>query len=820
MIVAFGNIKLKLFYYIEADTVKRRSKNTSDADSTKIMETENQPIDPEKTAEATLTVSANGKTENVKTKPVKSEKTSMNTAAGTSKTAGEAAASEPKAITAKALALSGDHIKIIEARHHDPFSTLGRHPKSDHVEITVFQPYAESICLGNNGPKFERIPYTDFFVYKAQKDELPQHYKLTWVDKNGYAHENYDAYDFGKQLPDFDIHLFGQGKHWHIYQKLGAHLHSADGIDGVFFAVWAPNAARVSVVGDFNRWDGRCNPMRNLGGCGIWEIFIPGLKAGCLYKFEILNRDTNEILVKSDPYGQQFEFRPSTSTMVVKENSYHWLDHQWMGNRVHHNWLRQPMSIYEVHLGSWRRDNQGNFLSYRALANELVDYVKQMGFTHIELLPITEHPLDVSWGYQTTGYFAPTSRHGTPDDFRYFVDICHQNNIGVILDWVPAHFPKDAFALARFDGSALYEHEDPRKGEHRDWGTLIYNYGRNEVKNFLLASAIYWLEEFHLDGLRVDAVASMLYLDYSREANDWIPNMYGGNENLEAIDFLRELNAVTHDQHPGTVMMAEESTAWPQVTRPTWTGGLGFSMKWNMGWMHDTLAYMSQDPVHRMHHHDQLTFGLLYAFTENFVLPFSHDEVVHGKQSLVNKMPGDEWQRFANLRLLLTLMYAYPGKKLLFMGCEFGQGTEWSATRELDWYILDYAHHRGIQTLVKDLNHLYKTHPALFTHDFEHQGFEWIDCHDIQQSIISFRRKCEFEDLVVVLNFTPVPRENYRIGVPEAGTYTEIFNSDSGYYDGSNRGNGAVLSEPTPWMNLSHSINLTLPPLGGIILKL
>ncbi len=489
-------------------------------------------------------------------------------------------------------------------------------------------------------------------------------------------------------------------------------------------------------------------------------------------------------------------------------------------DRIGHNWLHEPMSIYEVHLGSWRRDNLGNFLNYRELAVQLVDYVKEMGFTHVELLPVTEHPLDASWGYQTTGYFAPTSRHGTPDDFRYFIDTCHQNGIGVILDWVPAHFPKDSFALARFDGSALYEHEDPRKGEHRDWGTLIYNYGRNEVKNFLLSSAIFWLEEFHLDGLRVDAVASMLYLDYSRNDNDWIPNMYGGNENLEAIDFLRELNTVTHDQHPGTVMMAEESTSWPQVTRPTWTGGLGFSMKWNMGWMHDTLAYMSQEPIHRKYHHDQLTFGMLYAFTENFCLPFSHDEVVHGKGSLVSKMPGDEWQRFANLRLLYTLMYTYPGKKLLFMGCEFGQGTEWNFNKALDWYVLDYPHHKGVQSLVKDLNQLYKKHPALYQHDFDHQGFDWIDCHDVQQSIISYRRKTEHEDLIVVLNFTPVAREQYRIGVPVAGTYTEIFNSDSGYYDGSNVGNGAALSEPTAWMNQPHSISLTLPPLGAVILKL
>ena len=717
--------------------------------------------------------------------------------------------------------LSADFIKITEAKHHDPFSILGRHRKNKQDQVTVYLPYAESVCFSHNDAALTRVPNSDFFEYSIENGQvIPEHYQLSWLDKDGNTHKNYDPYTFGTQLPEFDQHLFGEGKHWHIYQKLGGHLHTADGIAGVFFAVWAPNAGRVSVVGDFNRWDGRCHPMRSLGGGGLWELFIPDLQEGCLYKFEILNRDSGQILVKTDPYGQQFEFRPNTSSVVTREDSYVWQDQQWMTDRVQRNWLHEPMSIYEVHLGSWKRDDKGNFINYRELAVQLVNYVKQMGFTHIELLPITEHPLDASWGYQTTGYFAPTSRHGAPDDFRFFMDTCHQNDIGVILDWVPAHFPKDSFALARFDGSALYEHEDPRKGEHRDWGTLIYNYGRNEVKNFLLASAIFWLEEFHLDGLRVDAVASMLYLDYSREEGDWIPNMYGGNENLEAISFLREMNEVTHAQHPGTVVMAEESTSWPQVTRPTWTGGLGFSMKWNMGWMHDILAYMQEDPVHRMHHHNQLTFGMLYAFTENFTLPFSHDEVVHGKGSLVSKMPGDEWQRFANLRLLYTLLYTYPGKKLLFMGCEFGQGTEWNFHKALDWYVLDYSHHRGVQTLVKDLNQLYKTEPALYQHDFDYQGFEWIDCCDVQQSIISYRRKHGEEELLVILNFTPVVRENYRIGVPKAGSYKEVFNSDSSYYDGSNTGNGIIVSEPKEWMGQLNSVRLTLPPLGGVILKL
>ncbi|MGZ8153170.1 MAG: 1,4-alpha-glucan branching protein GlgB [Methylovulum sp.] len=716
--------------------------------------------------------------------------------------------------------IDSDSIKIIEAKHHDPFAVLGRHPSNDGVVVKCYLPYVESLSFANGGPNIPRIPGTDFFQYTAEADELPAHYLLSSIDKDGSERTYYDPYDFGVQLPEFDRHLFAEGKHWHVYQKMGAHLHTVDDISGVLFTVWAPNAGRVSVVGGFNRWDGRCNPMRSLGGSGIWELFIPGLEAGCLYKFEILNRQSNQIMVKTDPYGQQFELRPNTSSIVVQDTTYQWQDDNWMKTRSSHDWLHEPMSIYEVHLGSWRRNPQGEFLTYRELASELVAYVKELGFTHIELMPITEHPLDASWGYQTTGYFAPTSRFGTPDDFRFFIDACHQNNIGVILDWVPAHFPKDSFALALFDGTALYEHEDPRKGEHRDWGTLIYNYGRNEVKNFLLSSAIFWLREFHLDGLRVDAVASMLYLDYSREKDDWVPNQYGGNENLEAIDFFRELNTVTHEQHPGTVMMAEESTAWPQVTRPTWVGGLGFSMKWNMGWMHDILSYMSENPIHRRFHHDQLTFGMLYVFTENFTLPFSHDEVVHGKGSLLSRMPGDEWQRFANLRLLYTFMFTYPGKKLLFMGCEFGQGTQWNFNETLDWYVLDYPHHKGVQTLMKELNAIYTAESPLYQHDFDHQGYEWIDCHDVEQSIISYRRKDGDKELIIVLNFTPVVRENYRIGVPLAGVYQEIFNSDSSLFDGSNITNCEVSSDDIAWMNLPQSISLTLPPLGGMILKL
>ena len=714
--------------------------------------------------------------------------------------------------------LDSDLIKITEAKHHDPFSVLGLQNIQGEDLIRVYLPYAETVSIGDAGANMQRIPDSDFFEY-SPAESLPEHYVLNWQDKDGGQHTDIDPYSFQSIMPEFDRHLFGEGQHWHIYQKLGAHIRTVDNIAGVYFAVWAPNAQRVSIVGEFNRWDGRCHPMRSLGSSGIWELFIPGLSEGCLYKFEILNRQTGELLVKTDPYGQQFEFRPQTAAIVTDPKHYQWSDQNWITAREQRDWLHSPLSIYEVHLGSWQRDDLGNFLNYRQLAEQLVTYVKNLGFTHIELLPITEHPLDASWGYQTTGYFAPTSRHGSPDDFRYFVDYCHQHGIGVILDWVPAHFPKDSFALGRFDGSPLYEHEDPRKGEHRDWGTLIYNYSRNEVKNFLLASAVFWLEEFHLDGLRVDAVASMLYLDYSRENGDWIPNCYGGNENLEAIDFLRHLNSVTHQHMPGTLIMAEESTSWPQVTRPTWTGGLGFSMKWNMGWMHDILTYMQQQPIHRSYHHDQLTFGLLYAFSENFILPFSHDEVVHGKGSLLNKMPGDEWQRFANLRLLYTLMFTYPGKKLLFMGSEFGQGSEWSFNRNLDWYVLEYSHHHGVQSLIKDLNRLYVEQPALHELDFDGKGFEWVDCHDVQQSIISYRRKSEHDEVLVVLNFTPVPRKSYRIGVPEPGTYSVILNSDSGFYAGSNVGDSSVSSEEEPWMNLDHSICINLPPLAGVVLK-
>ncbi|WP_018231401.1 1,4-alpha-glucan branching protein GlgB [Thioalkalivibrio thiocyanodenitrificans] len=709
--------------------------------------------------------------------------------------------------------------RVLDARHHDPFAVLGRHPLDGQSLVRALLPRAvEAWVVEASDAPMQRLDDTDLFQW--QGDSLPDRpYRIRWSDGHGHEQVAYDPYAFAPQTPDFDVHLFNEGRHWHAYRIMGAHSHTVDDVEGVRFAVWAPGAERVSVVGDFNRWDGRVHPMRVRGGSGIWELFIPGLEPGCLYKYEIRNRDTGEILIKTDPYGQQFELRPRTAGVVPAPDRYDWGDSDWLAARHGDQWLHRPMSIYEVHLGSWKRGPEGEFLGYRELAHALVDYVKAMGFTHIELLPITEHPFDASWGYQTTGYYAPTSRFGTPDEFRYFVDHCHENGIGVLLDWAPGHFPKDRHALARFDGSALYEHEDPRKGEHREWGTLIFNYGRNEVRNFLVSSALYWVEEFHIDGLRVDAVASMLYLDYSREAGEWEPNRYGGNENLEAIDFIRELNNVVQGQHPGALIVAEESTSWPQVTRPTWLGGLGFSMKWNMGWMHDTLEYFGKDPIHRHFHHDQLTFGLLYAFTENFVLPFSHDEVVHGKRSLLYRMPGDEWQRFANLRLLYTYMWAYPGKKLLFMGSEFGQGDEWDAAGQLDWYLLDFPPHQGIGALVSDLNRLYREVPALHRLDFDWPGFEWIDCHDAAQSVLSFLRRADDDLVIVALNFTPVPREGYRIGVPRPGTYRVLLNSDSEHYGGSNAGNPAAHSEDIPWMGHPHSIVLTLPPLGGLILS-
>ncbi|MCG6863990.1 MAG: 1,4-alpha-glucan branching protein GlgB [Thiogranum sp.] len=719
------------------------------------------------------------------------------------------------------VSMDQDFERIAQARHHDPFSVLGRHRENGSDLIRAYLPRADEVSIAEGNIPLERVSGTDLFEWRGDAGAVPEHYHLVWRHA-GHEHIAHDPYNFPPQLRDFDLHLFGEGKHRHAYRILGAHVHAVDEVPGILFAVWAPNAERVSVVGDFNQWDGRRHPMRVRGGSGVWELFIPDLAPGNLYKYEIRNRETGSISLKSDPYAQAFEMRPHTASITRPPSNYAWNDQAWTAQRASTDWQHTPMSVYEVHLGSWQRGPEGDFLSYRQLADSLVTYVREMGFTHIELMPVTEHPYDPSWGYQTTGYFAPTSRYGSPDDFRYFVDICHQNGIGVLLDWVPAHFPKDAHGLARFDGTALYEHADPRRGEHLDWSTLIFNFGRSEVKAFLISSAVFWLEEMHLDGLRVDAVASLLYLDYSRKEGEWLPNQYGGRENLEALDFLRELNIAVHEQQPGVLMVAEESTSWPQVSRPTWTGGLGFDMKWNMGWMNDTLEYMSEDPLYRRYHHQKLTFSMLYAFTENFMLPFSHDEVVHGKSSMLHKMPGDEWQQFANLRALYTYMFCHPGKKLLFMGTEFGQGQEWGSTQTLDWYVLDYPFHQGVQRLVMDLNRLYRQTPALHRYEFDWQGFEWIDCHDSDNSVLSFIRQADDEFVLVAVNLTPVPHQGYRIGVPRAGEYREIFNSDSEYYAGSNMGNGGapLIAEDIPWMDRPFSLAITLPPLAGIVLQL
>ena len=711
--------------------------------------------------------------------------------------------------------------RLHEGRHHDPFEVLGCHPQGGRWQVRALLPgtaEAQVLVAGRRHP-MTRLEQTDLFTCDIASDKPPL-YLLRWREGEGDWQQGEDPYRFGPTVGDLDLHLFGEGRHQHVYRVLGAHCCEHEGVPGVRFATWAPNAQRVSVVGDFNSWHGLRHPMRSRGPSGVWELFVPGLTAGGAYKFEL--RDAHgAVRLKADPYGNRFELRPATAAIVCPPDEFQWGDSEWLQRRASWDWQHAPISIYELHPGSWRRDASGAFLNFRDMAGQLADYVESLGFTHVELLPVTEHPLDDSWGYQTTGYFAPTQRFGSPDDFRYFVDLLHRRGIGVILDWVPAHFPRDAHALARFDGTALYEHEDPRLGEHADWGTLIFNYGRNEVKNFLLASANYWLEEFHLDGLRVDAVASMLYLDYSRKAGEWAPNRHGGRENLEAIDFLRELNSLVLGSHPGTLTIAEESTAWPQVTRPPWVGGLGFSMKWNMGWMHDTLSYMSREPIFRHYHQDELTFGLMYAFTENFLLPFSHDEVVHGKCSLLGKMPGDDWQRFANLRLLYTYLFTYPGAKLLFMGCEFGQPGEWAHQGQLPWELLEFAPHRGLQQLVGDLNRLYREQASLHRQGFEHGGFEWIDCHDATQSVLSYLRWDGEDFHVVILNFTPVVRHDYRIGVPRPGVYSEVVNSDSRFYGGSDVSNGTgIASEQVPWMNRRDSIRLSLPPLGALVLRL
>ncbi len=625
-------------------------------------------------------------------------------------------------------------------------------------------------------------------------------------------------------LTDFDIHLLAEGRHFRSYEKMGAHITELDGVRGVRFTVWAPNARQVSVMGDFNGWRPESNPMQFRPEAGLWEGFVPGMGHGALYKYHIVSRYDDYQADKADPYGFAAEIRPQTASKVWDLAGYEWNDGEWMEHRVGRNGLTAPISIYEVHLGSWMRvPEEGNrWLTYRELADKLSGYVHEMGYTHVEFLPVTEHPFDGSWGYQTVGYYAPTSRFGTPQDFMYLVDMLHQSGIGVILDWVPAHFPTDAHGLGYFDGTHLYEHADPRQGQQPDWGTFVFNFGRNEVRNFLISNALFWFDKYHIDGLRVDAVASMLYLDYARREGEWIPNRYGGRENLEAIDFLRQLNTTVYGEYPGAMMIAEESTAWPMVSRPTYLGGLGFGFKWNMGWMHDMLEYMSQDPIYRSYHHNLITFSLMYAFAENFVLPFSHDEVVYGKGSMLGKMPGDNWRKFANLRALYGFMAAHPGKKTLFMGSEFGQWKEWNHDESLDWALLQFDTHRGLQRWVRDLNTLYRGEPALHELDADPAGFEWIDCNDSQRSIISFRRMTRRQEdtLLFVCNFTPEPRPNYRIGVPERGHWNEILNGDAPLYGGSGQGNlGGAGTSPVPMHGHPYSLNLTLPPLAMVAFK-
>ena len=713
----------------------------------------------------------------------------------------------------------------------DPFSLLGAHPtelrgKKGSV-VRIFLPHArqiEILDLNPAGPVKAKLVHQDGLFEAWLPGVLKVFpYRLKAFFDNGSQSLFYDCYAFLPFLEDDDLYLYNQGTHDRIYDKLGSHPVDHQGVAGVLFAVWAPSASRVSVVGDFNQWDGRRHPMRERGVSGIWELFIPHLNAGIRYKFELRAQD-GTLLTKSDPFAFFFEKRPRTAAIVQTVDGFPWADQEWMKARSSRNMLKEPLAVYEVHLGSWRRsgDQEKSWLTYREIAEELVRYVKEMGFTHVQFLPVAEHPFDGSWGYQVTGYYAPTSRFGSPQDFMYLVNRLHREEIGVILDWVPAHFPRDPHALEFFDGTHLYEHADPKRAEHKDWGTLIFNYGRNEVRNFLIANALFWFEKYHVDGLRVDAVASMLYLDYSKKEGEWIPNRYGGRENLEAIALLQELNRKLFRDYPGAITIAEESTAWPGVTRPVHLGGLGFLFKWNMGWMHDMLRFMSLDPIHRSYHTENLTFALLYAYHENFILPLSHDEVVHGKASLLSKMPGDDWQKFANLRLLLGYMYGEPGKKTLFMGGEFGQWSEWNHDSELEWHLLNYPPHAGLQQYVKDLNALYRREPALYERDYDQSGFQWIDFRNGGSTVISFMRKQHsFEDpLLFVFNFTPVPRENYRIGVPVHAFYREIINSDSALYGGSNVGlTGGRKSDPIPEHGFSHSLNLTLPPLGMVVLK-
>ncbi len=729
---------------------------------------------------------------------------------------------------------------VIDAASSDPHRILGLHEVfkggRECLSIRVFIPQAKTITLIDDNDETYSVElikiHDDGFFEQLIKDRKRWfRYKLKIEDYFGNKWTTYDPYSFAPVLSDLDFYLFREGTHYKIFEKLGAHLTEIDGVKGTVFAVWAPNARRVSVIGDFNNWDGRRNQMRMLYESGIWEIFIPGVCAMDKYKFEI-RTNYGRIFEKSDPYGSFFEVRPSKSTLVYDIDRYKWKDEKWLLSRESGEILQRPINIYEVHLGSWKKSDdesrgEGQFLTYLELADELIPYVVSMGYTHIELLPIAEHPFDGSWGYQVTGYFAPTSRYGKPEDFMYFVDKCHENGIGVILDWVPAHFPKDADGLAFFDGSALYEYEDPRKGEHPEWGTLIFNYGRKEVKNFLIANALFWIEKYHIDGLRVDAVASMLYQDYGKSSGEWVPNQYGGNHNLEAVEFFKHLNSVVLDRHPNVMMIAEESTAWAGVSKPLDKGGLGFNFKWNMGFMNDFLSYVSKEPIHRKYHHNNMTFGMFYAYSENFILVLSHDEVVHGKKSLINKMPCDLGQKFANLKVAMAFMMGHPGKKLLFMGGEFGQFSEWSEKKSLDWFLLEYEHHNEFHEFVRDLNFLYKKERAFWFDDFLGTGFEWIDPDDSQRSIFSFIRKGEEKDdiLIIICNFTPVSYPKHRVGISYNAElfkkgFKEIFNSDMVKYGGSGLVNSGVIKCENILCNgRDISLPVSVPPLGAVILK-
>lgn len=722
-----------------------------------------------------------------------------------------------------------DIFQIVNGEHYDPHRVLGMHvielDGETAVGVRAFLPDAQKITVIDMKNKKKQYPMTKihedgFFEVLLWDRKEWFRYMLEYTNNSGITWQSYDPYSFLPTISEYDRYLFGAGNHYEIYDKMGGRLITHGGTRGAAFTVWAPSAKSVSVIGNFNQWDSRRHPMRRLGGSGVWELFIPGLMENDQYKFHVIQCDGTPV-DKADPYGRYAQVRPETASILFNPKKYKWRDKRWLTARSKKNLYAIPMNVYEVHLGSWMRvpEEGDRFLSYTELADKLISYVKDMGYTHIELLPVQEHPFDGSWGYQVTGYFAPTSRFGTPDDFKYFVDACHSNGIGVLLDWVPAHFPKDSFGLGRFDGTALYEHADPRRGEHRQWGTYMFNYGRKEVSNFLISNALFWLKEYHIDGLRVDAVASMLYLDFGKEAGEWTPNQYGGTENLEAIEFIKHMNSIIKEKEPSALMIAEESTSWPGVTKDPREGGLGFTLKWNMGWMNDFLFYIKNDPLFRKNHHNRLTFGMAYHYSENFMLVLSHDEVVHEKSSMVGKMPGDDWQRFANLRLAYGFMYGHPGKKLLFMGGEFGQYHEWCEAKSLDWHLLQFADHQHMQTYVRELNQFYLENEVFWKEDFDPHGFKWIDCDDKDASVVSFIRRSEDKEVYCICNFTPNLHSQFRLGVPNKGKVQEVFNSDKLAFGGSGVVNdGEILSEDVPWNHYSQSVSIQIPPLGIVIL--